>query len=431
MNVTIEDLSSCRKRLKIEVPSDRVNAMFDEVSADFLKFAQIPGFRAGKAPKPMVLKRFSKDIDEETRKKLLPKAYYDAVEEKKLKVVSSPQFEDVRYQRGLTMSFTTTIDLAPEFSLPQYKGIEIKEEAVAVTEEQLNNAVKSLVVMRSTFETIQGRPVQAEDFAIITFDGTIEGQSIKEIAPTEKMLGGAEKFWMRVNSAEFIPGFTDQLIGMNVGDKKTISIDFAPDFRIEILAGKKASYEVELHELKAQQIPEMTDELAIELGQESAAKLRETVQKTLEQQEQQRIEGSQTNEIVKKLLDAVTFDLPESWVNDETQDVVYQIVSENQTRGIAQNVMEEKKQEIYDNASKTAKERVKLSFIVQNIAEKESIKIEESDMMAEVGRMAQAYRMPIDKVAKRISDPQVYYSVRRQILTRKVLDFLRKEAKLI
>jgi trigger factor len=431
MNVTIEDLSSCRKRLKIEVPSDRVNAMFDEVSSEFLKFAQIPGFRAGKAPKPMVLKRFSKDIDEETRKKLLPKAYYDAVEEKKLKVVSSPQFEDVRYQRGLTMSFTTTVDLAPEFSLPTYKGIEIKDEAVALTEKQVEDAIKSLVVMRSTFETIQGRPVQADDFAIITFSGTVDGQSIAEVAPTEKLLAGSEKFWMRINATEFVPGFTDQVIGMNVGDKKTITVDFAADFRAPELAGKKASYEVELHEIKAQQIPEMTDELAKELGQESAEKLRETVKSTLEEQEKQRIQAAQTNDIVKKLLDAVTFDLPESWVNDETQDVVYQIVSENQSRGIAQNVMEEKKQEIYENATKTAKERVKLSFIVQNIAEKESIKIEEQDMIAEIGRMAQAYRMPMEKVAKRVSDPQVYYSVRRQILTRKVLDFLRKEAKLV
>lgn len=429
MNVTIEDISACRKRLKIEVPSDRVNTVFDEVTGEFLKFAQIPGFRAGKAPKPMVLKRFSKEIDDETKRKLLPKAYGDAVDQKKLKVVSSPQFEEVKYQRGFTMSFSTTVDIAPDVVLPEYKGLEVKKEEVQVTEEQINNAVKSLVVMRSTFETVQGRPVQADDFAIITFKGSVEGKEISELVPNERLLGGSEKFWMRVNPGEFAPGFTEQLIGMNLNDKKTITVDFPADFRVAELAGKKGSYEVELHEIKSQKVPEMTDELAKELGQESATALRETVEKTLKEQEEQRIANSQTNEIVRKLLDAVNFELPESWVADETQDVIYQIVSENQNRGIAQNQLEDKKQEIFENATKTAKERVKLSFVVQNIAEKETIKVEEQDMISEIGRIAQYSRTPIEQVAKRVSDPQVYYSIRRQILNRKVLDFLRKEAK--
>lgn len=405
--------------------------MFDEVTGEFMKFAQIPGFRAGKAPKPMVLKRFSKEIDDETQRKLLPKAYGDAVDQKSLKVVSSPQFEDIRYQRGLTLSFTTTVDLAPDVVLPQYKGLEVKKEEVVVSDDKVKDAVKSLLTMRSTFETIAGRAVQAEDFAVITFTGTIDGKPILEIVPQERLLGGSERFWMRVNNAEFVPGFTDQLIGMNVGDKKEITVEFPADFRVADLVGKKAVYSVELHEIKSQQVPEMTDELAKELGQESAEKLRETVRKTLEEQETQRIANTQTNDIVRKLLDSVNFELPESWVADETQDVIYQIVSENQNRGIAQNQLEEKKQEIFENASKTAKERVKLSFIVQNIAEKEAIKVEEQDMISEIGRIAQQSRTPMEQVAKRISDPQVYYSVRRQILSRKVLDFLRKEAKLV
>ncbi len=430
MNVTIEDVSACRKRLKVEVPSDRVNAEFEKISDEFHKEAKLPGFRAGKAPKSMILKRFSQDIDEETKRKLLPKAYYEVVDQKKLNVVSAPQFEEVKYQRGMTMSFSTTVDLAPEFALPSYKGIEVKKGDETVKDEEIEKSLKSLVTMRSKFENVTGRGLQLEDFAVITFTGVSEGKPIKEIVPDERLLGGAEKFWLRMHVDEFVPGFVTALLGLNIGEKRTVDLELPADFRVEVLKGKKVSYDVELHEIKEQKLPEITDEIAKEFGLENVETLRAKVKESLEENAKRQIDGERRNTIIQKLLESVNFDLPESWVQDETRDVVYQIVSENQSRGITPGVLEEKKQEIFENASRTAKDRVKLQFIVQKIAEAESIKIEESDVSQEVFRLAQQNQTTPEKIAKRLAEPGVYYSLRQQITTRKVLDFLVKEAKI-
>ena len=133
MNITVEDVAPCKKRLKIEVPANRVQQAFDRVADGFQKEARIPGFRPGHAPRAVVLKKFHKDIEGETQRTLVPEAYQEAISEKKLRVVSAPEIEDLKYQPGLSLSFSTVVELVPEFKLPEYKGFALKQQDTGVT----------------------------------------------------------------------------------------------------------------------------------------------------------------------------------------------------------------------------------------------------------------------------------------------------------
>jgi trigger factor len=146
MNIAVEDIAPCRKRLKIEIPANRVTEELDRVTTGFQKEARIPGFRAGKAPKGMVEKRFAKEIEEELKRVLVPQAYRDAVKSKSLRVVSAPQIEDLSYQKGLSLSFSTVVELAPEFPLPDYKSIQVaKESPTEVTDADIQEVVDQML----------------------------------------------------------------------------------------------------------------------------------------------------------------------------------------------------------------------------------------------------------------------------------------------
>ena len=429
MNVTIEDISPCRKRLRIEVPADRVNEEFDKVASEFSQFAKIPGFRPGKAPKAVVLKKFEKDIEAELQRTLVPKAYREALQKRNLKVVSYPDMEDVTYKKGLSLSFSTVVDTAPEFAVPTYKGISVKAESTEVTDKEVQEAIDSIRGQHGKFVDAPARPLAAEDFAIVNYTGAVEGKPVAEIAPQARQLAGGEGQWLLVRDDYFIPGFTQQLVGMQPGEKKTISVTFPADLEIEGLTGKPATYEVELKGIKVRELPELTDEIAQQAAQVPAAELPAKVRESIQKEKERSAKAAQKRQIGEKLLASVEFDLPESAVKDETRDVVYDIVSENQQRGIPADVLEEKKDEIFENATKSAKEMVKLNFILRKIAEEEKITVKDEQVYQYVGFMAMQQGKPIEKVAKELSENGSLPQVERRILAQNVMDFLLEQAK--
>lgn len=429
MNVTIEDISPCRKRLRIEVPADRVNEEFDKVASEFSQFAKIPGFRPGKAPKAVVLRKFEKDIEAELQRTLVPKAYREALQKRNLKVVSYPDMEDVTYKKGLSLSFSTVVDTAPEFAVPTYKGLPVKAESTEVTDKEIEEAVDSIRGQHGKFVDAPARAVVAEDFAIVNYTGSVEGKPVAEIAPQARQLAGGEAQWLLVRDDYFIPGFTQQLIGMQPGEKKTINVTFPADLEVEGLTGKPATYEVELKGIKVRDLPELTDEIAQQAAQVNAAELPAKIRESIQKEKERAAKAAQKRQIGEKLLASVEFDLPESSVKEETRDVVYDIVSENQQRGIPADVLEEKKDEIFENATKSAKEMVKLNFILRKIAEEEKITVKDEQVYQYVGFLAMQQGKPIEKVAKELSDNGSLPAIERRILAQNVMDFLLEQAK--
>ena len=429
MNVTVENLAPCKKLVRFEVDAQAVDEAYASVTKDFVKQAKMSGFRPGKAPEAMVAKQYAKDIDEEVKRKLTGDAYRKGIKEQNLNVVGYPDIEEIQFGRGQTLQFAATVEINPEFELPDYRAIPAKREPAVVTDEDVAKAIDALRGQAADFKKVE-RAVQDGDYVVINYTGTSDGKPLTEIAPTARGLTEQKSFWVEVKQGSFIPGFAVQLIGASAGEKRTVNVDFPAEFVTPELAGKKAAYEVEVVEVKEKALPELTDAFAKTYGAESVEKLREGVRKDLQNEVNSRQKRSIRNQIVKTISEKVSFDMPETTLQVEVRNVVYEMVSENQRRGVPKELIEEKKDELFNAASGIAKERLKISYLFHKISEKEGIRADQNEMNTRITLMAQANQMAPQKFLQELEKRGGVAEVYQQLIHEKVLDFLHENAKI-
>ena len=415
--------------MRVEIDAQKVDETFESVTKDFRREANLPGFRPGKAPKEMVLRKYEKDIQDETKRKLISEAYHKAIEEQKLDVLGQPDIEEIQFSRGQPLQFAATIETAPEFELPDYKGLPVKRELRTVTDEDVERALDMLREQRVSFTKVE-RPVQTGDIAVVNYTGTCEGKPITELAPTAKGLTEQKNFWVEATPNSFIPGFADQLMGAKAGDKRTVTVDFPADFVTPQIAGKKGNYEVEVVEVKEKALPSLDEALAKAYGAENLEKLQAGVRRDLENELKFKQDKTLRTELVRALLGRVNFDLPETAVAHETRNVVYDLVQENTKRGVPRQVIEQQKEQIFSAATHNAKERVKVQFLLQKIAEKEDIKISQEEIAQRVHHLAGMYQIPADKFLRDLQKRNGLIEIYDQIMNEKVIDFLQQNAKI-
>src|SRR5665213_1490218 len=248
VNVSVENLAPCKKLVRVELDAKQVDETFDAITKTYQKQAALPGFRPGKAPRDMVLRKYGAEIKDEAKRKLIGDAYHKAVEEQKIFAVGYPDIEEIQFDRGQPLIFAATVETVPEFQLPEYKGLPAKVEAKSVTDADVEKALDLLRGQHAKFETVTPE-LKSGDVAVVNYNGTCEGKAITEFAPTAKGLTEQKNFWVELTPNSFIPGFADQLAGAKAGDKRTVNVDFPADFVTKELQGKKGVYEVEVVEV--------------------------------------------------------------------------------------------------------------------------------------------------------------------------------------
>lgn len=428
MNVTVENLAPCKKLVRIELDVEAVDAAFAAMEKDYQKQASLPGFRPGKAPVAMVVKKYDQEIKDEVKRKLMGDLYRKALEEKKIDVLGYPDIEEIQFGRGQALQFAATIETPPEFQLPEYKGLPVKREDKSVTDADVVKALDLLREQKADFKKAE-RALASGDIAVVNYTGTSEGKPLTDFAPTAKGLTQQQGFWVEIKADSFIPGFGDQLAGAKAGDKRTVNVDFPADFVNKELSGRKGVYEVEVVEVREKILPALDDAFAKLYEAESMDKLREGVRRDLENELKYKQSRDTRTQVVKELVARVNFDLPEGAVANETRNVVYNLVQENAKRGISRDVIEKEKDAIYNAATSNAKERVKLSFLMQRIAEKEDIKVSQEEVLRRVQTMAAMYQIPADKFIKDLQKRNGIVEIYDQLAHEKVMEFLETNAK--
>ena len=317
----------------------------------------------------------------------------------------------------------------PEFKLPDYKGLTIKKQDTDVTDEDVEKTLKSLADQRATFEDGPDRPLAMDDFAVISYTGKLEDKPLADIVPDAKNLAHNPNFWLWMRTEGFLPKFAEQCVGLKKGETRTVDVEFPADFPQAALADKKVQYDVELKEIKIKNAPELDDAFAQEVAKMSLADLKTRVRENMEQEKKNAADQAARAEIVQKLISSVEFELPPSAVDEETHATVYDIVSENQSRGVPASILEEKKDEIFSNAAKAAKESVKFKFISAQIAENEKLEVTNERVAQHIAFLAQREGITMDKMVERIRKNNAFGVIRQQLLRQLVLDFLLKESK--
>jgi trigger factor len=416
--------------MRVEVEPAKVEEAFDEIAKKFQREARFPGFRPGKAPRDLVVKRYETDIQDEAKRKLITDSFRAACSEQKITPVVAPDIEEIQFTRGQPLHFVATMETAPEFDLPEYKGLRAQREVGGATPADIEQALSLFRERQKTFLTVD-RPLRKGDVAVVNYTGACDGKPITDTAPTAKGLTENKSFWIETDKDSFLPGFSGQLLGAKAGEKRTVTIEFPAAFVVPPLAGKKGVYDVELVEVKEKVLPEMNQKFAESWGAKDLEALREGVRADLQNEWNQTQNRNIRQQVTQALLQSVQCDLPEAVVTAETRELVYSIVSENQQRGVAKEALDAEKDSIYASASNMARERVKALFVFQKIAEKEGIRVEKTDVLARLQSLAVEHKMPVEKLIQELEkNRRMEEVVHRPILHDKVINLLVQYAKI-
>jgi trigger factor len=427
MKVEVETQPGSVSTLQIELPPEEVSKEWDSIANSFARLAKIPGYRPGKAPRTVIEKRFRKQIQEELTKKLVSKSYHEAIEQQQLRVASLANIEDVQLGEDKSMRFRATVVTAPEFELPEYKNISVQLPDAKVSDAEIDAALERLRDQAADFVDVPERELQMGDFAVIDFEGLLDGKPIGEIAPqTSKNLHGGKKFWLHLAPDNFLPTFCEQIVGQKRGETRQITIVFPPDFPVKELATKEAIYAVTLQEIREKVLPARDDALANKLiPGKTLTDLRHMIEHDLEHEKEHEIERAKEAQIVKYLHEHISFELPPALMKNETRRVLGELVQRNRERGISDEMLKGKEKELIEGAAGLAAHRLKTNFILHRIAERENIKTSRQEIDARIREDAARYNVSPEKMRKELQEHDALDSIVEQILLGKTLDFLR------
>lgn len=433
MKVIVEQVGPCRKALRIEVPAEQVSAEYKSVIKEIASHARIPGFRQGKAPAPVVEKQFSKDALEETRERLVPKAYQEALKQEALKPVSVVDVSDVQIDKQLPLSFKVTVDLVPEFTLPSYKGISITSKKVEVKDEDVEQILTNMRDRSAHFEPVTGRPARKEDVVEIDYNGVCNGRPMNEIAPDRPELAQGKDFWVLLsdNMPEFLPGVKSQVEGMEIGQTREITITFPDNYRAKSAAGKTAIYTVTAKGIRERKSPELTDDFAKTMGADSVEALRKTIRENLLATGETTEKGRQKDDLVKWLIENTNLaDLPQSLVEEEARHIIQDVVQENVRRGINKDEIESHREDIFSRAAQSAADRVKVNYILSRIADDEKVTVTEADVNQRIAEMAQRYGTDVERMRAELVKRDTLDGLRRSLRLDKAVEVIHAAAKI-
>jgi trigger factor len=392
MKAVVEDISTVKKKINVEITPEAVAKEMEKAIADVVKKAKIPGFRPGKAPKAVVEKHYGDEVRNEVMNRLVTENYLRALQEHNLNPVDVPHIENVSsLAKGSPLTFTATVEVRPNIELGTYDGIEVKEHSVAVSDDEVNQTIGRLREMYAQLEVVEGRPLEKNDTAIIDFEGFRDGKPIEGAKASDYMLS--------LGTNSLVPGFEDQLVGMNAGETREIKVTFPADYNNKDLAGKDATFAVSLKEIKKKVLPEFNDEFAKDIGgNKSVEELKEGIKKDLEARKGDEQASAQREEILSKLVDAHSFDIPPGMVERELQAMARQQATRMARQGMDMKTFDFAK--FREEHKALAEKRVKGLLLLDVIAEKENVEVSDQEVNSALAAMARSSRQTVDAIRK-------------------------------
>ena len=427
MNVQVENQPHSVATLRIELPPEDVAKEWDAIANSYAQYARIPGYRAGKAPRRVIEAKFRKEIQDELTKKLVAKSYQEAIAEKQLRVVSLTNLEEVEFGQDRSMRFRATVVTAPEFELPDYTSIPVQLPDVKVNEADVDATVERLREQAADFIDVPERGMQMGDFAVLDFEGTIDGKAIRELAPeASKNLHGGKKFWIHLTPQNFLPDFCEQLIGQKRTETSVVKVIFPEDFPVKEMAGKTAEYSVTVNEIKERILPAIDDAFAAKIAAgKTLAELRHMLEHNLEHEKEHEVERAKEAQIVKFLQDRTPFEVPPTLLTHETRRALGELVQRNRERGVPDEILKTKEKELIEGAGGLAAHRLRTNFILHRIAEREKIQVTRPELDERIRQQAAQYNVSVEKMRKELEEHDALNGVADEILLGKTLDFLK------
>ena len=433
MNIELKDVSETRKSLVVSLDKGEVDSEYQAVVGEIGRIARLPGFRPGRAPADLIVKRFGKEVQEELRSKVVGKAYRGGLDKTKLEVINIVEVDAGKIEPGLSSAITFTLDVHPQFVLPDYLGLPATMRPTAATEAEIDAVIESLRQDRADFH-VAARPARKGDFVKLAYRGTVGGKPIAELVPDKQIYGTVPQTWEEVEGEQegLIPGLGRKLAGLKAGDKQEVNVTFPPDFAAAPpLAGKAAVYAVEVQEVRERVLPALDAEFFKTQQVDSLDALKEQVRQNLKLRKEYENRRAQRQQVSEALAAKIEFPLPESLIAAETQGVLRRFMEDHLRRGVPEAEFEKNKKELYENARRAAVGRVKAQLLLAKIAEKEKIQADERDLDRAIVQEAVRSNQRPEKVARELAkDRDRLRTLQQAIVCDKALDFLVSKATL-
>ena len=411
-----------KHELVVEVDGKTFTDAVNSVYRKEVKKISIPGFRKGKAPKAIIEKMYGEGVFyDDAIENIYPTALADAVEEAKLDVVAvdNVSVEEVG-KDGLT--FKAVVVVKPEVEISDYEGIQVTPKSTEVTEELVNEEIDKQRDKNSRLVTVEDRPAQNGDITVIDFEGFVDGEPFEG--------GKAENFNLTLGSRQFIPGFEEQIVGKNTGDEFTIKVTFPEEYQVDELAGKESEFKIKLHEIKAKELPELDNDFVMDVSdKETVEEYKAQVADELAEKLQKESDADVENQLIAKLCELLKGEIPEAMYDNKVNDMMREFDMRLRSQGLDMNTylqyMGMDAVAVKNSYKPEAEKRVKLRLALEKIAQQQGFTdVSDEDLEAEYSRLADTYKMDIDKVKAAIPADEL----KKDIAVEKAMDFVKESA---
>lgn len=431
MKSQVKEVSPTQKQIDIEIDANAVKKAYDQVSDRYAKMANVPGFRPGHAPRAVVRTRFKDQIRTEVLRELIPDAVQHAIAENKLEPLGEPEL-NLEVAEGLDklgehpISFNVSVDVLPEIQLGKYKGIEVQRRVRPVKDEDVERVVEQLRENSASLEPVEDRGAQVGDTVTANFHGkfldTPEAEPIN-VEDVDVELGGQG----------VVQAITDNLTGAKADDEKTFTVDYPADFSSKGLAGKRLEYTVKVSAVRVKEVPELDDEWAQSLGDEieSVADLKAKVRSDIEARARNESEGKMRAELVRQLVEAHGFELPERLVQQQTEHSLESVVRDMINQGIDVRNPELDWEKARESLREQAGNDLRGSLLLERIADEEKIEVTDQDIDDEINAIADASKQSAEQVRGILTKQGGERSIAGRLRNRKALEFLVANASVI
>ena len=426
MSVQVEKLEKNMAKLTIEASAEELEKAIEKAYQKQKKNISVPGFRKGKVPRMMVEKMYGKEVFyEDAANEIIPVAYEKAYDECGEDIVSTPQIEVTQIEAGKPFIFTALVALKPEVTLGAYKGIEVDKVDVTVSDEEVDAEIEKERDRNARSISVTDRAVQDKDQTVIDFEGFVDGVAFEG--------GKGENYPLTIGSGTFIPGFEEQLIGKNIGEETDVNVTFPEDYQAEDLAGKPALFKVTVKEIKEKQLPELDDEFAAEVSEfDTLAEYKEDVKKNLLEKREKDVKNAKEDAVVDAIIENASMDIPDAMIETQQRQMIQEFAQNIQAQGLsidqyfqftgltAEKMMEQVKPQ--------AEKRIKSRLVLEAVAKAENIVASEEDFDNEVAKMAEMYKMEVDKIKESIGE-EGKKQMMEDLAVSKAAEFVVNEAK--
>ncbi|AUJ26110.1 MULTISPECIES: trigger factor [Virgibacillus] len=414
--------------LTFEVSAEEFDKALDQAFNKVKKDVQIPGFRKGKIPRGLFEKRFGVEaLYQDAVDIVLPSAYMQAVAEAEIEPVDQPDIDIESIDKGEPLVFTAKVTVKPEVKLGEYKGLEVEDEEVEVTDEDVMHDLEHQREHHAELVVKEDGEVENGDTVVIDFEGFVDGEAFDG--------GKAENHSLEIGSGQFIPGFEEQLIGKKPGEEVEVAVTFPEDYHAEELAGKEATFKVMIHEVKYKELPELDDEFAKDLDDEVDT-LEELKAKKKEQLIEKRTEEADNKKretLIEKASENSEIAIPDAMVESELDQMVQEFEQRLQMQGMTLEMYSQfsgqDKDALKEQMREDAKKRVKTNLTLDAIAETEELEATDEDVEAELDKMAEMYGAEKEQIRQMLGGNAE--ALKSDLKKRKAIDFLVEQSKAV